>query len=187
MAEVNSNHLAALMDDGNVMVVGQVLTEIYDPSTDTWSSAGPPIRERVAGGTVTLLGNGNILVTGGEFQRGRGAGVSRAPIRNAEIYDVPQGTWQAGEAMNETRAYHSAIALGDGNVLIIGSIEMELYNPGANTWTSVGNLMSERDIMHTATMLSDSRILVVGGREETDSGVRGISTVESYDPANLNE
>ena len=187
MAEVNSNHLAVLMDDGNVMVVGQVLTEIYDPSTDTWSSAGDPVRERVAGGTVTLLENGNILVTGGEFQRGRGAGVTRAPIRNAEIYDVTQGTWQAAEAMNETRAYHSAIALGDGNVLIIDSIEMELYDPGANTWTSVGNLMSERDRLHTATLLSDGRVLVVGGREETEGRVRGISPVEIYDTANLNE
>ena len=187
MAKVNSNHIATLMNDGNVMVVGQVLTEIYDPATDTWSSAGTPVRERSGGGTMTLLENGNLLVTGGDFKRPRGTGIANVPIRNAEIYDVPQGTWQAAEAMSETRSYHSAIALRDGSVLIIGSVEMELYNPGANTWTSAGSLTSERGIMHSATMLSDGRILVVGGREETDSGFRGISNVEIYDPATLTE
>ncbi len=187
MENVNSSHSAALMGDGRVLVVGQLLTEIFDPSTGTWSSGGAPDRERSAGTTATALQGGNILVTGGEFQRGGWTGVTTAPLRSVELYDVTTGAWTAASPMNEPRLHHSAVQLQDGKVLVVASRELEMYNPATNTWSPAGKMIQERDVMHTATLLADGRVLVIGGREDTGDGNRGISVVEIYDPATFEE
>jgi N-acetylneuraminic acid mutarotase len=68
------NHTANLLADGRVLVLGgrdQVQTpdyfedsEIYDPSTNTWSE-GPSLVQSRAWHTATSLANGTIVVTGG--------------------------------------------------------------------------------------------------------------------------
>jgi N-acetylneuraminic acid mutarotase len=187
MENLNSRHRAVLMEDGKVLVVGQLLTEIYDPSTGTWSSAGKPVRERSAGITAMVLKDGNILVTGGEFQRGGWTGVVSAPLRSTELYDLSTGVWTAAGDMNEPRVHHSAIQFGDGKVLVVANRELEMYNPTTDTWSSAGKMMQERDVMYTATLLGDGRVLIVGGKGDTDEGIRGLTAVEIYDPATFEE
>ena len=70
-----SLHSSLLLTDGRVLVVGGVadlgdraavaLTELYDPATNAWSP-GPSLQTAPRGATATLLGNGKVLVFGGE-------------------------------------------------------------------------------------------------------------------------
>jgi N-acetylneuraminic acid mutarotase len=70
-----SLHSAVLLTDGRVLVVGGVanpgdraavtLTELFDPATNAWTS-GPTLQTAWPGATATLLGNGKVLVFGGE-------------------------------------------------------------------------------------------------------------------------
>jgi hypothetical protein len=72
-------HSAVLLTDGRVLVVGGVanpgdrgavtLTEIYDPTANAWAS-GPTLQTSWLGSTATLLGNGKVLVFGGENASG---------------------------------------------------------------------------------------------------------------------
>ena len=75
--QVHGNHRAILLEDGRVLLVGGLLSEIYDPETDTWTSAGAPNREKSWGYTATLLNDGRVLVTGGIFLPRRLAGHSQ--------------------------------------------------------------------------------------------------------------
>jgi hypothetical protein len=74
-----SLHTAILLTDGRVLAVGGVaspgdrsavaLTELYDPATNAWSP-GPTLQAAFPGATATLLGNGKVLVFGGENASG---------------------------------------------------------------------------------------------------------------------
>lgn len=70
-----SLHTAVLLTDGRVLVVGGVAdltdrtavasTEIFDSSSNGWNP-GPTLQAAWRSSTVTLLGNGKVLVHGGE-------------------------------------------------------------------------------------------------------------------------
>ena len=72
-------HSAIPLTDGRVLVVGGVagpgdrsavaLTELYDPATNAWTP-GPMVQPALPGATVTLLGNGKVLIFGGENATG---------------------------------------------------------------------------------------------------------------------
>ena len=74
-----SLHTAILLTDGRVLAVGGVaspgdrsavaLTELYDPTTNAWSP-GPSLQAAFPGATATLLGNGRVLIFGGENSSG---------------------------------------------------------------------------------------------------------------------
>jgi len=74
-----SLHSAILLTDGRVLVVGGLAdlsdrtgvtqTEIYVPATNAWSP-GPMLQAAWRGATATLLGNGKVLVFGGEGASG---------------------------------------------------------------------------------------------------------------------
>jgi hypothetical protein len=74
-----SLHTAILLTDGRVLAVGGVaspgdrsavaLTELYDPATNAWSP-GPTLQAAFPGASATLLGNGKVLVFGGESASG---------------------------------------------------------------------------------------------------------------------
>ena len=74
-----SLHSALLLTDGRVLVVGGVAqvgdraavaqTELYDPATNAWNP-GPTLQAAWLGATATLLGNGKVLVFGGENDSG---------------------------------------------------------------------------------------------------------------------
>lgn len=85
-------------------------------------------------------------------------------------------TWPARAAgfnyvasMSQARQGHTATALTNGKVLIVGGDaggaslgSVELYDPASDTWTGVGDLDTGRS-GHTATELSNGNVLIVGG------------------------
>ena len=89
--------------------------------------------------------------------------------------------------MQYRRAAHTATALPDGRVLIIGGFSEEedspngneVYDPSARKFSSFSPLITPRH-SHTATLLPDGKVLIVGGYGK---GTTTLASAELYDPA----
>nr|WP_242544529.1 kelch repeat-containing protein [Corallococcus sp. NCSPR001] len=163
---------ATLLPSGQVLLAGGNLatgvTDLFNPVTGTWSTTGAMVNARREH-TATLLSDGRVLVAGGTatdsyFQM----------IAACETYDPATGRWTATAAMPAAHKWHTATAMPDGRVLIVGGVDSqtagwalgtnatELYNPVTGTWQRGGLLQTARG-NHTATLLPSGRLLVAGG------------------------
>ncbi len=176
MNQARSIHTATTLADGRVLVTGggkpegpyMATAEVYDPAADSWTQVGSMRLPRILH-TATLLGDGRVLVVGG---KGEPMPDVDSQLRGtAEIWDPGTGEWTPAGSMAEGRAEHTATLLGDGRVLVIGSLgnkaTAEIYDPATDAWYDAG-AMEETRYRHTATALSDGTVLVVGG-QSTDS------------------
>lgn len=180
-------HTATLLSNGKVLLAGglshgdyQTTAEVYDSATGIFSATGRLNYERNAH-TATLLTNGKVLLAGGDEGFG--------PHKSAELYDPASGTFSATGSLASPRFSSTATRLPNGKVLIVGGdfsddgnpfnaiAAVELYDPAAGTFSTVGNLSGAR-FSHSATLLADGRVLIAGG---FGSGV--LSSAQLYDPA----
>jgi WD40 repeat protein len=151
---------------------------VQEPS-NVWTGTGSLISKRALH-TATLLGNGKVLVAGGND------GSPNNIISSSELYDPATGTWSATAAMSAPRQYHTATLLPNGKVLVagsgnpgnVGSASVELYDPANGTWSPTGPMVAAR-YEHTATLLGNGKVLVTGGKD----GSRYLNSAELYDPA----
>ncbi len=158
-------------------------TELYDPATGTFS-AGPTLLTARKAPTLTLLGNGNVLICGGQSD-------FSTYLNTCEIFnslewepESPEGLiTQMETTMGDARAGHTATLLQNGDVLICGGIRAQ-NTPNSSCYLfSEGTLsavqpMNEARASHTATVLVDGRVLVVGGR----SASAALASSEIYNP-----
>jgi hypothetical protein len=206
---------AVLLDDGRVLVVGGSsvegggpAAELYDPTTWTFSPAGPPGTDFNQASAVKL-NDGRVLLVGGLSER-------------AEIYDPGTGRFQptvvtyrqgaggigvtltdgrvlfVGGGLTTSAAIYdpatdeltptgpapvqagdlTATLLDDGRVLVVGDGTGHVYDPAAGVFTRTGPMLAPRS-SHTATRLMDGRVLIVGGSTDTET----LASAEIYDPA----
>jgi hypothetical protein len=125
--------------------------------------------------TATTLKNGLVLLAGG---------YNGSYLSSAELFNPSTGTFVSLGQLNTARAYHAAILLNNGLVLIVGGYgnagylaSAELYDPVKGTFTPTGSLNVAREF-HTATLLTDGDVLITGGYNGTY-----LSSAEIYDPA----
>jgi N-acetylneuraminic acid mutarotase len=185
MHAAREEHMAILLADGKVVVVGGVngrrvlaSAELYDPSTGMWSITGDMSIERVQQ-TGTLLANGLVLVAGG--------GDGHQTLSSAELYDPTTGAWSATASLRRARLSHTATLLANGEVLVAGGqadgihtlASAELYNASTGTWTSAPSMGMTRSA-HTAVLLTDGTVLVAGG--ERLNPHQWLDSVELYVP-----
>jgi hypothetical protein len=177
---------ATLMRSGKVLVVGgqcsgtmlahcpwevSSAVELYDPSTGTFSLVGdlPDGRYRH---TVTVLADGRAMIAGGyscvttpELWCGESSSVV--------FYNPADGSLSIGPPMTRSRIRHTATALADGRVLVVGgecisdgcvdpASTAELFDPRTNAWTVTRPPLS-RAIYHAAALVGRGQVLVVGG------------------------
>src|ERR1051325_9934141 len=111
-------HTATRLNDGRVLIAGGensngVLneSEIYDPTTSEFSTAGNLNAARTDH-TATLLSDGRVLIAGGR----NGAGA----LNTTEIFDPATGAFASGPNMSVARASQSATLFADGRILFAG-------------------------------------------------------------------
>jgi hypothetical protein len=174
MSQSRKGETATLLPNGTVLVTGGIgdsgflsSAELYDPATNSWSSAGNMSTPRYAH-AATLLQDGRVLVAGGSYAQGANA----IYLSSAEVYDPATNTWSSAANMSDARAFHTATLLPSGRVLVAGGFDgdpnfgylssAEVYDPASNSWSSAANMSSGRS-NHTATLLPDGQVLVTGG------------------------
>jgi hypothetical protein len=192
-------HTATLLPSGKVLIAGGWATlagwpvrssaELYDPSAHSFALTGAMAVPRY-GHTATLLPDGRVLVTGGYPTLYVSPNLSLA---SAELYDTSTGTFSPAGTMTEARAFHKAILLNTGNVLIGGGegngadgyfsnlSSAELYDPATGSFTAAGNMIEARPAP-VATLLATGKVLI-GNTGVGPGGSIDLTSAELYDPA----
>ncbi|WP_437957422.1 kelch repeat-containing protein [Sorangium sp. So ce119] len=172
-------HKTTLLPDGRVFVVGgntDLAAELYDPTSDTWTPAGPRGSVAQAWHTATLLADGRVLMVGRDFS-------SSSLI--AEVYSPATDSWAPVAAPDILGSASAATLLTDGRVLVVQEMfegtdgGAGVYDPASDTWTVTGRMVALRN-RPRAALLSDGRVLVMGS---VHSGSEIERTAELYDPA----
>jgi hypothetical protein len=197
-------HTLTLLPDGRVLAVGgtgaegdgaagagqtirpQSSAELYDPASGTWQDAGTMAAARFEH-SATVLGDGRVLVAGGLGPDGD----ELAALASAELYDPAAATFVTTNAMATGRANHSAVALSDREVLVVGGgggergdaalATAEIFDARQGSWRQVAPLTEARRGA-TATRLRDGRVLVAGGELVQGGTRRSLSSAEVFDP-----
>jgi WD40 repeat protein len=189
----------SLLPDGRVLFAGELSSQLYDPVTATFSLTSsmtvgcwgdptiPPLY--VFGRTTTSLGDGRILLTGGEHEDcGRYA--------HAELYEPSSEKFVTIAAMSRTRDNHSATLLPDGTVLIAGgestsggwfsgtTTSVEAYDPGSGRFSAIGDMTFPR-AGQTSTLLPNGTVLLTGGYGYAGIGmpIGTVPSAEIYTPS----
>jgi len=186
MTEGRKGHIATLLDDGTVLVVGTESVEVYDPATGTWSLAAEFAESHLEQFTATKLNDGRVLVAGGGQ---KGKYLAPDTLNHVDIYDPSTGELTAANSMGAKRWDHTATVMSDGKLVMVGFKTAEIYDPATGNWTSAGEMPEGRGRSHTATLMSDGTILVVGGAkiDYTVAGLevtrKGLTSSEVFDTA----
>ncbi len=171
-----------MLNDGRVLIAGSPSSpgapdaDLFDPAGNAWSlTANMPFA--AAFPATVLLGNGKVLVAGGEDSGGYAS--------SADLYDPATKTWAPAASMAAKRGFFTAVLLDNGKVLIAGGFGpyvmsgAELYDPTTNSWSSAGNMTTPRAVA-AATVLADGKVLIVGGQ---NANAPTLSSTDLYDPA----
>src|SRR5262245_34686083 len=146
-------------------------------------NAAQPLRARAAH-TATLLADGRVLLAGGCAVDG----CTTAGVAPSSEFYLPGHGFEPGPSMRFPRDGHTATALADGRVLIVGGwtaegtlplAEAELFDPKTNAFIPAGTLRVGRGA-HIAAPLPDGRVLIAGGGVGRRSYT---ASVEIFEPA----
>ena len=193
MTQARQSHTATILPNGKVLVAGGAKfssvgaglaaiasCEIFDPSSNAWTSAADLSQARYLH-TAALLQNNKVVVASGATSQTTTAFTTTA---TAELYDYISNTWASAGKPVAGRAHATLVPItfqrfvteGGQN----GSVPLpsaELYDSQVNTWTSTGALIQARTL-HTATVLNSGQVLVTGGFD----GNSVLNSAELYDP-----
>jgi hypothetical protein len=116
LSQLRAQFASVLLRDGTVLVIGTgtggvALAERYDPTAGSWSEAGALLERENAGGTLSLLADGRVLLAGGGDD---------PATATAEIFDPGTGAWTLTASLPTPRDQHVALSLVDGSVLVCG-------------------------------------------------------------------
>ena len=189
-------HATVRLQDGRVLAIGGRYfnstsgkdvslssVEIFDPSTETWSSTGSMNVAR-EGAVAVLLSTGKVLVTGGTR-----IAPGTTYLSSAEIYDPSTGQFTNTTSMPQERESAIGVALTNGKVLVAGGYGATtghlktalLYDPSLNTWTTLSSQMNTVHYGGAATVLmNDGRVIIAGGWSPST----GVSAIEIFNPSN---
>ncbi len=189
MSVAREEATATRLPDGKVLVAGganqtgiEASAELFDVATGRFEATESMATAR-SGHTATLLQDGRVLIAGGEGLEG-----SRSLILSScELYDPGAGTFGPTGSLAVGRSYHSALALTDGRVLVLGgsvnllvdASQPEVYDPLTAQFQATGLIEPALGGRPAIGELTDGRVLVVGGRGADDYST---AAAELYQP-----
>lgn len=153
------------------------------PQPTAPSSGGLTMALPRATHTATPLPDGRVLIVGGCVQDH----CDGPAAVDSEVFDPGAGRFTPGPPLRTGRFGHTATALQDGRILVVGGFPREatapldtaeVYNPATGRFEPTGPMTVRRG-GHTATRLRDGRVLVAGGA----NGSSVLAAAEIYDPA----
>ena len=152
---------------------------VLQVSSGTWAPQGTLSQPR-SGASIALLTDGRLVVTGGDGPAGT--------LASAEIIGL-DGASSTVTSMGIPRSRHISVVLSNGSVLVAGGTTSgggatnaaEIYDPVADSWSTLAGGMIEARSNATSVRLQDGRVLIAGGEK---FGVAS-STMEIFDPATL--
>jgi Galactose oxidase, central domain len=132
--------------DGNGGYTALASAELFNPLSLTSVLTGNLNAARL-GAVSTLLGNGTVLISGGESTGDSG----RVPLASAEIFDPAAGTFTTTGPLEVARASQTATLLPNGSTLIVGGFSSssaagsnnsaEIYEPATLTPAGVSQML----------------------------------------------
>ncbi len=175
---------SAVLNDGRVLIAGGTNgmialpnAQLYNPSSESFTTASNNMTMPRWVDQVTLLQDGTVLITAGANAAGY--------LKTAEIFDPVSGLFTATLGnLSTVRSYHTSTLLLNGMVLVAGGTGPfnallstgDVYDPLAQTFSQTGNLITPREF-HTATLLQDGTVLIAGGSPD---GFNGLATAELF-------
>jgi len=198
MSQARTQHTATLMADGRVLVVGgsslfdlgDVLgslaqsvksAEVYDPVGGAWTTVPSlPIGEDgIIGHAASVLGNGQVLVSGGVIVDVI-IGIPIPAVTNkAWLFDPGGPSWTTTDSMSVDRVYHAQVTLPDGTAMVVGGADADFilqnfwtltscarYTPGVNPWSGAPSLNDARAYPNLVD--TGFKLVVVGGMSSVD-------------------
>ncbi|HYC79064.1 MAG TPA: kelch repeat-containing protein [Planctomycetota bacterium] len=190
LASPRRGHTATLLPNGHILIAGgfdpassatPLPAELFDTTTETMVSASLGTVDLV-NHTATRLSDGHVLLAGGQLVSNPSSFASSARIFFPELGGAGAFTVTA-PVMSLNRASHSAILLGDGNVLITGgdtatgtTNNVEIFLAPSLTFSPVATVMTTPRADHTTTAIENGTVVVVAGR----NGSTFLDTLETF-------
>jgi len=192
---------ATTLPNGTVLVAGGCCTpeagpdalataQIYNPATNAWTATGSMSTGRYYA-TATLLGNGTVLVVGGDFiVPNMNSGNGSSPLDTAEIYNPATGSWSSAGTTATGHVFATASLLPSGQVLVAGGsvtgccdgvTGADLYTPSTGTWQAAANMNVQREEA-AAVVLPNGTVLMTGGYMG-DTATPYLASTEIYQPS----
>jgi N-acetylneuraminic acid mutarotase len=98
------------------------------------------------------------------------------------------GAWSSTGPLVVPRAYHKAVTLDGGNILVSGGASgedylssCEIYNVVDGSWSLTDSLKTKR-YLHTMTLLQNGKVLITGGAYASGNRFYHLRSCELYDP-----
>ncbi|QRO00847.1 hypothetical protein JRI60_18335 [Archangium violaceum] len=136
-----STHQATRLADGRVLLLtGESIgNEVYDPSSNSWSTAPAPLEQRFDQAAV-LMGDGSTLVFGGES--------SSVERFSGDVWSI------VGHTSGERKSPGVAV-LQDGSVLLVGGSYTQWVQTSSTSWTGTpAPLATTERYRHTPSELA---------------------------------
>jgi hypothetical protein len=194
MRTPHADYPLVALADGRVAAIGGGYlysgAEVYDPTSDGWTSTTATLRRSVIRHAAVRLADGRVLVAGGAYDSGSTTDLATS---DADLFDpsAKSAEFAPTGALATARESFPMVLLAGGDVLAIGgraaSATMgwdgvstaERWSPSTGKWSPAGAMATTR-ALHVAVRLLDGRVLVAGGEEGNGAP---LTSAEIYDPA----
>src|SRR5213082_1626958 len=152
MGAARARHTATLLNSGKVLIAGgddAGTAEIFDPATESFSSALLAMAAPRIGHTATLFSDDSVLLAGGNTD-------------SMELFTPTDQKFTLDlHTMSAVRTGHEAIELSDTRLLFFEGDTgntIDEFNPSTDTLTLKGNMTAAAS---SATLLANGKILVL--------------------------
>jgi hypothetical protein len=171
-ADLRNISSAVRLGDGRVLVFGNPVSRIFDPTTMESVEIGPMVTPRLAPRTA-LLPDGRVLVVGGYPPPGGYV----EDLRSAELFDPDTMTFSATGSMGTSGGLLAT--LPDGRVFVAPgdqSDAAQVYDPSTGMFSAAGRMSTPFE-SGSAISLPDGRVVVFAS-----AGIKVHLDTEVWDP-----